>query len=150
MIVALPKITGSISAVCSVYVIVDVLRNPKKRKESVYHRVMVGLSASDIIVSITWTVSTWLMPAGHFPSSIGTLRSCDAIGFLNLLSNISTPMYNCSLATFYLYQLKKNLPQSEMKRKEKWLHIIPWVSGVIPAIFGLATNLYGPYGVLCM
>ena len=147
---AFPRITGSISIVCSGYVIVDVVRNPKKRKESVYHRVMVGLSASDIIFSITWILTTLPMPAGHLPSSIGTLRSCDAVGFLNLLSSISTSMYNCSLATFYLYQLKKNLPQSKMKQKEKWLLIAPWVPGMIAAIIGLATDSYGPYNIICM
>ena len=146
----LPKITGTMSTIGSSYVIIDVLQNPKKRAESSYHRVMVGLSTSDIISSIAWISSGWSLPVGYLPGAIGSLALCDVIGFFNFLSSVTTPLYNCSLASFYMFQLKHNLPQSKMKEKEKWMHFLPWMSGIIPALVGFATKSFGPYGIVCM
>ena len=45
------KISSALSILGSSYVVQDVLRDPQKRNESTYHRIMLGLSCSDMIVS---------------------------------------------------------------------------------------------------
>ena len=76
------KITATLSILGSSYDIQDVLRNPKKRNESTYHRLMVGLSFSDIIYSFFgWFLGTWVMPKGSHLFAIGSEGSCIASGF---------------------------------------------------------------------
>ena len=145
-----PKVTGTTSFLGSIYVIQDVLRNPKKRQESSYHRVMVGLSTSDLINSFTWMLSSWPMPRGSRLFAAGTVGTCDATGFFLQISSLCTPIYNCSLATFYLLQLKYSWSHSKMRRLDKWMHILPWVWAIIPGLAGLFTKSFGPYRNVCM
>ena len=111
---------------------------------------MYFISTSDIFNSFTWILTTWAAPVGYTPASVGSLATCDAFGFVNTMSSLSTSLYNCSLATFYFYQLKKNMPPSQMKKAEKWMHVIPWIWGLLVAIIAAAVRAYGPYGIVCM
>ncbi len=55
-----PKISAGLSIVGSAYIVQDVLRNPNKRTKSIYHRLMVGLSIADILVSFFfWFLTSW-------------------------------------------------------------------------------------------
>ena len=77
-----PKVTGGISFCCSCLIFQHVLRDPKKRK-STYHRLMAGMSLSDMFGSFFgFFLSTWPFPkeTGMFGAS-GSLQTCDAAGF---------------------------------------------------------------------
>lgn len=144
-----PKITAFISISGSVFIIQDVLRDTKKRNESPYHRVMVGLSIADIIFSFAWVLSSWPMPKGTQMFAIGSVATCDMVGFFHYLAAVSVQAYNCSLATYFFLQLKLNWTSSRMKNAEKWFHILPWSMGIILASCGLVVRAYGPAGVTC-
>jgi len=150
LVAILPKISGALSAVGSSYVIQDVLRDPRKRNESTYHRVMLGLSTSDFLSSVFVNfLSTWPMPRGYMKYAVGTVGTCDAVGFLCVLTFLSTPFYNCSLATYFLVQLKYNWSDQRIKAIEKWFHIIPWSVGLAFSIPGLVMKAYGPASLVC-
>lgn len=142
------KIGGTFSCAGSAYIIQDVLRNPIKRSESIYHRLMLGLSIMDILSSFfLWMISSWAMPKGSYLWAVGTLTTCDICGFLGMIGWIGSPLYNCSLATFYLLQLKLYWVERRMKKIEKWLHIVPWVVSLMLATAGLVSKTIGPgYG----
>ena len=146
----LPKITGALSTVGSGYIIQDVLKDPRKRRRT-YHRLMLGLSISDFISSFFVNfLSTWPMPKGYLKYAIGNVATCDMVGFLQVLTGFfTTPLYNCSLATYFLVQLKYNWRDGRITKMEKWLHIIPWSVGLIPAIVGLAMKAFGPITFIC-
>ncbi len=143
------KISSVFSIVGSIYVLQDVLRDPKKRSESIYHRIMIGVSFSDLIFCLNQFVSTWAMPMGSHKFAVGSEGTCDASGFILELAVTLTPLYTCSLATYYLLELKFNWPSSKMKSFEKWLHILPWKLALIPAIMSVATDALGPHGFSC-
>ena len=97
------KISSALSIMGSIYVIQDVLWDPKKRKESTYHRIMVGLSCSDIIFSFFGPfLGSWVMPTGSQIFAAGSDIACAVAGFFMTMAVPCTPLYNCSLATFYL------------------------------------------------
>jgi hypothetical protein len=148
-ITILQRIMGTISLIGSSYVIQRVLRNEQKRKHT-FHRLMVGLSFSDILSSFfVHILSTSPMPKGYHVFAVGSLATCDAQGFIMTLSFNATTLYNCSLATYYLVQLKYNWINRRIKALEKWLHIVPWSVGLVVAIFHLVSKSYSPTSFMC-
>jgi hypothetical protein len=144
------RVVGTMSIIGSTYVIQDVLRNERKR-EHTFYRLMVGLSTSDVLSSFfTHVLSTAPMPRGYHVFAIGNVVTCDAQGFINRMCTIVSTLYNCSLATYYLVQLKYNWVNRRIKALEKWLHIVPWSVGLAFAFPGLIFEMYGPYGFSCM
>jgi len=140
------KVGGSISCFGSGYIIQDVLRNQDKRSTSIYHRIMVGLSTMDILLSFfAFFLGTWPLPKdASFLWAAGNMQSCEAVGFIAGVGYVGSPMYNCSLASFYLLQLKYNWPDHKMKKVEKWFHIVPCSLALVYSITALCTNTFGP------
>ena len=101
MIIA-SKISSSLSLVGSIYILQDILRDPEKRNESIYHRTMLGMAGSDFIYAFGFFLGTWPQPKGQNILAIGNDVTCDVVAFLILFGNILSPFYNCSLATYYL------------------------------------------------
>ena len=150
LLAILPKITGALSALGSAYIIQDVLRDPRKRKEGIFHRLMLGLSVMDFLFSFfSYVLSTWPMPKGYLKYAVGTVGTCDAVGFFQALTIFSIPLYVSSLATFFLIRLKLNWIDQRIKAVEKWFHIVPWSVGLVTGILGLATKSFGPVSFNC-
>ncbi len=144
------KINGSISFLGSGYIIQDVLRNPHKRSRSIYHRIMVGLSATDILFSLfTHVLSSWVMPKGSFVWAVGSVASCDIAGFLGRIGAVGSPLYNCSLATYFSLQIKYKLSDARMEKAEKWFHIVPWSISLLFNIIVLCAKSCGPSPGFC-
>jgi hypothetical protein len=143
------RIMGTISIIGSAYVIQNALRSPQKRKHT-FHRLMVGLSIADVFISFfNHVLSTSPMPKGYHVLAVGNVATCDVAGFFNTMLVFVTTLYNCSLATYYLVQLKYNWPDRRIKALEKWLHVVPWSVGLAFGITGLVLKLYGPVGMFC-
>ena len=144
------KIGGSLSCAGSAYILQDVLRDPNKRTKSIYHRIMLGLSTMDILSSVfEWFIGSWAMPKGSWIWAAGNITTCDIAGFVSVIGYIGSPLYNCSLATFYLLQLRYGWPERRMKAIEKWLHIVPCLVTLVVCIYFLATELFGPSLGIC-
>jgi hypothetical protein len=144
------KIGGVLSCVGSGYIIQDVLRNPDKRTKSIYHRIMVGLSTMDILSSFMWFIGSWAMPKDSWRLwPAGTVATCDAAAFFGMIGWLASPLYNCSLATYYLLQLKYNWTDRKIKRIEKWFHIVPCSIALTFSITALSNKMLGPNGGYC-
>jgi hypothetical protein len=140
--VVVPKITGAISCSGSGYIIYDVLKNPIKRKKP-YHRIVLGMSVIDCFSSFfLYFLSSWPEPRGYHVYAYGNDATCDAQGFLGNIGIIGVPLYNCSLATFYLLVLKYEWTDGRMRRIEKWFHIIPWLISLSFSCVALAFNSF--------
>jgi hypothetical protein len=143
------RVMGTLSLIGSMYVIQEVLRNEQKRNHT-FHRLMVGLSVADALTSFfAHILSTALIPKGYQVLAIGSVATCDVQGFISWMCACVAALYNCSLATYYLVQLKYNWINRRIKALEKWLHIVPWSVGLVYAIAALAFKSYGPYGFSC-
>ena len=149
-IIIVGKITSFVSLLGCIYVLQDILRDPHKRKESVYHRTMIGVSISDFLVAFGFFLGTWVMPSENI-YSYGNAATCNTTGFFIVLGTILSPFYNCSLATYYLLQLKySSWAQQKMKETEKWLHIVPCLlSSIHPFATIFVENGFGPWGLAC-
>ena len=144
------NVTGGISLAGNILILQDILRNPNKlAQNSIYHRLMIGLSATEFFTSLGIFLGTWPMPKGYFIMAVGSIRSCDATGFFNQVGAIGTPLYNCSLVVNYFLRLKCLWPERKVKEIEKWLHIVPLSVTFISAIVGLILRAYGPIGLHC-
>ncbi len=148
--VIIPKITGLLSITGSGYIAQDVLRNPHKRTNSIYHRLMLGLSVSDIIYSTSaFVLTSWPIPRGYFIGAAGNVATCDTSAFFSSIGMFATPLYNCSLVTYYLLQLKYNWVDRKLRAIEKWLHVVPWTVGLGVGVGGLASRAFGPLFTGC-
>jgi len=58
-----PKIPALLSMAGSIYIVQNVLRHKEKRR-SIYNRLMLGISISDILASHSYFLGTWLVPRG--------------------------------------------------------------------------------------
>ena len=144
------KISAGLSIFGSSYIVKDVLRDPKKRNESTYHRIMLGLSCSDIITSFCLFLGTWVMPRGMQIYAVGSNVTCSVTAFFIAVGGSSTVLYSCSLATFYLLKLKYSWVNSKVKAVEKWLLFLPCTLGLIGTIVPAAMSKLGPAGYACM
>jgi len=64
----IPKIPAVLSIAGSIYIVQNVLRHKDKRK-SIYNRLMLGISISDILASHAYFLGTWLIPRGSGKTS---------------------------------------------------------------------------------
>ena len=156
----LPKFTGFLSLTGSLFVIYDVVKcgnntvpkgNTLKRN-SIFHRIMLGLSTFDCIASFVNIMSTWPTPSDQSNTiflASGTTETCTAQGFFNEFGNITTPLYSAVLCVWYLLILKYNWSEEDCKKYEPFFHAIPISVGFSMAIAGLPLTLYNNSGYLC-
>ena len=149
-VIFVPKATALLSIAGSAYVIQDVLRDPRKRKESTFHRLMVGVCISDIIYSFfLWFLGSWVMPKGSQLYAIGNNVTCQISAAFSVAANVHGPLCTCSLATYYLVQLRYNWVDRKIKAAEKYLHIIPVVFGVVNSAIFLIEQKFGTNATVC-
>ena len=71
-------------------------------------------------------LGSWTMPRGSQLFAVGSKGTCTLAGLFVYMTVFSTPLYNCSLATYYFLQLRLNWVNRRIKAVERWLHILPW------------------------
>ena len=110
---------------------------------------------SDVFSSLNYFLGTWLIPKGErsvFGGPIygasGTKATCQLSGFLTQFS-IASPLYNGTLALYYLKTIYYNHQEKDLYKSEKWLHTIPLTYAFLTALIGLIFNLYGSMEWLC-
>ena len=140
-----PKVSGLTSIIGSCHVVQDILKKPEKRRRSAFPRIILGLATFDMLSSFcVHFVSTWPMLKGHLMSVAGSKYTYDAIDFIFVLTVFSIRLYNCSLATYFLMQIKLDWSgDKRIKIIEKWFRIISWAVGLIVA-FLEQSHKYGP------
>lgn len=147
----LPKFTGFLSLLGSLFIFQDVVFH-KKPIHRVYHRLVLGLSCSDMLASIVNILSTWPIPEGTTGVYLasGTTQTCTAQGFFNELGNLATPIYNASLCAYYVLVIRNSWAEDRIRtRAEPWMHIMPIAIAFTIAILGIPFTLYNNSGWLC-
>ena len=142
-VIFVPKATALLSIAGSAYVIQDVLRDPRKRKESTFHRLMVGVCISDIIYSFfLWFLGSWVMPKGSQLYAIGNNVTCQICASIGTSAGLCTYFYTASLATYYLLLLRLNWEQARIRAAEKYLHLIPIFVVLVDTIVNFCAGGY--------
>lgn len=150
LLAVLPKVSGTLSFIGSSIIFQDVIRN-KKRRNTVYSRLMLGLSTFDVMASIVNIMSTWSIPSDvpNLFGSSGTTATCTAQGFFNETGNVTTPVYNTMLCVYFTLIIRKGWTEKQIQKYEPILHAIPLGIGWTMGITGLPLKLYNPSGWLC-
>jgi hypothetical protein len=143
-----PKFAASLSIFGSLYILYDcsigVRKQPHRPKiASTYHRLLMGLSVCDILMSVGLFTSTWAMP--HDTENVwgahGTVATCEAIGVLEQ-AGVAAVLYNASLSTYYLLRIRFGWHPFQLNRIEVWLHLAPLLFGLTTMMAGIPLTLY--------
>ena len=127
-------------------VITMILRGGKEKREKIHNRLLLGLSAVDIINSSALGVSTAAFPraVGHLIyGAYGNQTSCTAQGFF-LGLGIGASLYNAALCIHYLCVIKYNISDDVLRKYEKYMHGIPLGFASFVAIFAVSTGIIHP------
>ena len=144
----IPKVSGGLSFLSSSFVIFDILKDPRKR-QTTYHRLILGVSISDALSSLAFFLGTWVMPKGSTWGAVGSSGSCSFVGFFGQWGILGTFFYNAALATYYLLILKYNWSTTKVKKAEPCFHAFALLTAWSIGIYGLAKNLYGSAVYVC-
>jgi hypothetical protein len=121
---------------------------------SPYHRIIFGLSISDIFQSLALLSGPFAAPA-YVPQALwgaGNNLSCATNGISSTIGIISTPMYTCFLCYFCLCKVKKNMTDDTFSQKIEWkLHkfIIAFNFMICVAALVTKTLNNNPSGKFC-
>ncbi len=143
-----PKFTGLISLICSTFIIQHILRSPKRRRH-IYHRLLLGMSTSDCVVSICCFLGTWPIPRGEACLAAGTTATCTPQGFFGQTGYACATVYNISLAIYYMLVIVKGWTETRVLKVEKYLHALPILVGFGTGFAALGLKLYNNAGWLC-
>eukprot|EP00797_Seminavis_robusta_P018025 Sro269_g104140.2 (140) ;mRNA; r:78300-78719 len=115
-----------------------------------YHRILALMSASDMVGSTIFVLSSWPIPqeTGIYLAS-GTVDSCEVVGFVNQIVAILTPAYNVSLVLYYYLTIAQGLRPGEMCKYQYYLYFVPLVYALAMAIPGLPLDLYNAANFVC-
>jgi G protein-coupled glucose receptor regulating Gpa2 len=144
----IPKITGVLSALLSGLTTFVICRDPHKRCK-VYHRLILGMSLADISSSLWLSLSTWPIPAEtNVLWAVGTTASCNVQGFFTQFG-ISSPLYNSSLALYYVLAVRYGWKEIQLHSIEIWFHVLPVGWALITAIAGLPLEIFNSANLWC-
>ena len=146
----IPRVSGLASWIGSVLIIRDVFKDKKKRP-SVYHQLILGLSFFDCFSSMAWTFSTAPIPkyedgelSGVY-GALGNQATCTTQGFFVQLGTIGSLSYNVVLSFYYVLVIVKSFREWQLKPLRKWMHGVP-----IVLAFGLAFAGLPYYTQVCV
>eukprot|EP00934_Nitzschia_sp_Nitz4_P005674 Nitzschia sp. Nitz4//scaffold23_size168460//81228//82844//NITZ4_002220-RA/size168460-processed-gene-0.124-mRNA-1//-1//CDS//3329543638//5664//frame0 len=147
---SLSLIAGSLSLLSSATIIYLVLRSARM---SPYKRILLGLSAIDMVASFTYATAPFLLPAETSTRAWakGTPATCNFGGFLNQLS-FSAFWYNGFLSFYYLATVRLGMSTRVFAKKwEPWVHILSVGWNLGAASLSVVFNIYeeAELGQLC-
>lgn len=141
----IPLVTAPMSVMSSILIIVMVMRSRIKLSH-IYHRLMVGLSVADIILSSAMSFTSFPAPkeTPDIWKGFGSQSTCDIQGFFFMLGASSAPIYFLSLQVYYLCVIKYELNSDYMEKVEPFFHGVPITFGLVSAIIPVATESMNP------
>ncbi|GFH52761.1 hypothetical protein CTEN210_09236 [Chaetoceros tenuissimus] len=134
----LPRVTGSISFVCSSIIIYMMVSDRKWKLTKPNHRILLAMSIFDLIASTVEILSSVPVPS-HLGvvGAIGNETTCNVQAFMFQLST-AVMLYNASLSYYYFMTVCRQVSKIEFAKKfqyEKICHIIsigyPLVTAII-------------------
>ena len=144
-----PKPFALLSMLGSVYIIKYVLKSTNRRS-TVYHRILLGLSVSDFLNSSAIFVGSWTIPKGTPGVYLanGTTTTCTIQGFF-IQMGVGTPLYNASLALYYVLVVLYGWKEHELKTIEPALHLFPTLFCIVTALIVAVDDSYRNSNLWC-
>lgn len=149
-----PRFTGGVSAISSALIIYIIMRSDT-RLSTIYHRIMFGMSLTDIIGSIAMALTTLPMPS-YMPKEevfgykwagtrLGNTYSCNAQGFFSTFGMASVLMFDTMLCVYYACAIAFTMKEKNIEKYlEPIIHCLPIVFGLGFAVPPLFLEMYNP------
>lgn len=138
------RFSGSTSFVASALLILHILRS-HERLSSTYHRLVLGLSACDMVSSLFLALSSAMVPRElnyYIPHARGNALSCTVQGLFIITGFTVATFYNCSICLYYLSIIRYNKKDAYIRT-----NLEPWFHGVSIAVpLALSLVLLGTSG----
>lgn len=131
-----------LSVFSSSLIIQHVLWRGTKRSTS-YHRILLAMSAFDILYSITSCLQMFLMPqeSSERKVAIGNETTCTVMGFFTQLS-LATYWYNGMLSIYYITTIVYSWTDKGFAKVEPFLHTLCILFSIITATMGAVIGWY--------
>ena len=148
-------LSSVLSLIGSSLIVFKILRIINRNKSSTpYDRIILGLSSCDIVSSITYAVSPFLLPSATSTRvwALGNDTTCSWIGFLSQLACFWSIWYNCILSFYYLLTVRFQVKRKDFTRKyELWLHLSGAIFFPLTSVIGLFGDWYSEmrYAMMC-
>ncbi len=148
--IAVSVASSLVSTCASILVIYIIMRSVKGLKESVYHRILFGMSIFDILQSLAIAFVTLPMPKDMIYQQfqgpvLGNDLTCSLQGLLVTSGSIAGIMYNLMLSIYYLCSIRYDMPDKDFsKRLERWLHAMCICFGFLIGILILYGDGFNP------
>jgi hypothetical protein len=152
----IPRVSGLLSLLGSVCIVVDVLVRYSKKKtmlprtsnnnqaRPVYDSLVGAMAGFDAITSICWILSsapTWKHDRFGGPSGVygalGNEATCSAQGFVLQFSAIASLFYNVALSVYYLLVIVYSVREERIKKHGLGLLLPPIAIATVVAVRGL-------------
>ena len=143
-----PKFSGTLSLLSSLWILLDVVADKSKRNK-LYHRILLGFSLADIMVSPFYAASTWPIPrSDDVLWSVGNKATCDIQGFF-IQAGTAAFVYNASLTVYFVLVIRYGMVEAKLKRYEALFLGIPWLFGLGTATASLVLDQYANSVLWC-
>jgi hypothetical protein len=115
----------------------------KSKRQSVYNRIMFGMSFFDIINSFSFMIAPFILPeSGGRKWAFGNDHTCSVLGFFSQIGN-AVPCYIVSLTTYFLLTIVFGMNESRISRCiEPTFHFISIIYPLITASIGVGLALF--------
>lgn len=138
-------ISSTLSIIGSSAIIYKVISD--RLNATAYDRMLLGLSVCDVISSIAFGLSPFLLPKETSIRvwAIGSDSSCSFLGFMTQFG-FSSVLYNGFLSFYYLLTVRYGVKRPRFaKRYEPWFHgvaiLFPLITAVVGAFMGFYSEL---------
>jgi hypothetical protein len=149
VLIVTPMLTGSVSALASLSVIISILRSNVKLTTA-YRRVIFGISVFDLIQSLSQASSSMPMSAGTVWGAIGNDTTCDIQGFTTVIGVTGSLLYSLALSIYFLCVIKFEMTEIIIgKFAEPLLHIGPISISFSISIYMYIRQWYNPVDYFC-
>ncbi|KAL7512580.1 hypothetical protein ACHAXN_009597 [Cyclotella atomus] len=146
-----PKPLAFISFVASSYLIYNLTYLKPQKCRRMYHRLVLALNIAGLPLSVSWIWGNWAVPEDN-PNTVGaagSIQTCTAQGWLNLLFSQTVAVYYASLGVYSYFAIKNNFKQEQFKWIEKWIHLVAYVLPTILCSVVTVHESFNPRGTGC-
>jgi hypothetical protein len=134
--------SATLSILGSSTIVLKVVRN--RSKSTPYDRIMLGLSGCDVVASLSWILTPFLLPEETSPRvwARGTDTTCTILGTLTQFGYAAI-FYNLVLSVYYLLTVRFGIKrQIFAQRYEPWMHIVGLLYFAGTAVTGGILGVY--------
>lgn len=120
------------------------------KKLSTYHRLLIGISVSDLLISAGLALGPVMQPPEtEFPGARGSTEACTFQGAL-LQMGCASFLYSLMLMLYYVLVIRFNKRETWIRSKvEPWMHIIPILFYFSTAVAGAILEVFNPAVTHC-